>query len=230
MNVVVRDLLSAGFHVQLFGGLLGINPSRLQMNPIGGEAAFYLEQVQLSGAQVRLKRLIDVVLGIMGLIVLAPLIGAFAVATRLSDGGTASFRQQRVGRDGRFFTMYKIRTMVMNAEQIQTELQINNQRMGPLFKMSDDPRFTRLGRFLDAASINEVPQLWNVIRGDMSLVGPRPALVREVADFSERLMMRNRVRPGITGLWQVEGRDTPRSQPTSAETCSMSRTGQPAWT
>lgn len=207
MNAVVRELLDGGLHVQLFGGLLGIDPSRLQVNPIGGEAAFYLEQVQLTGLQSRLKRVLDVVLGSILIVATAPVVLLFALATKLGDGGTAFFRQQRVGRDGRTFTMVKIRTMVMNAEALQKTLLGANQRNGPLFKMENDPRFTKLGRFMDATSINELPQLWNVLKGDMSLVGPRPALAKEVATFNERLLLRNRVRPGITGLWQVQGRE-----------------------
>ena len=207
LNQVVRALLAAGMHVQLFGGLLGIDPVRLQMMPIAGQAAFYLEQVQLTGLQARLKRLLDVVLGSIALVVLAPVIGVLALITRVADGGTAFFRQPRVGRDGHPFTMYKIRTMVMDAEARQPQLDHVNERSGPLFKMSNDPRFTRMGRLLDVTSLNELPQLWNVVKGDMSLVGPRPALAREMATFNDRLLQRNLVRPGITGLWQVEGRD-----------------------
>lgn len=208
MNQVVRDLLVADLHVQLFGGLLGIDPSRLQMNPIGGEAAFYLEQARLTGLQSKLKRLFDIVVGGLALVVLSPIIGVFALLTKLTDGGTAFFHQQRIGRDGQPFTMIKIRTMVMNAEALQSQLVADNERHGPLFKLKDDPRLTRIGKFMDATSINELPQLWNVLRGDMSLVGPRPALASEVATFSDRLLMRNQVRPGVTGLWQVSGRDS----------------------
>jgi exopolysaccharide biosynthesis polyprenyl glycosylphosphotransferase len=207
MNRVVREIMDAGMHVQLFGGLLGIDPSRLQVNPIGGEAAFYLEQVALTGFQSQLKRAVDIVLGLVGLVLTAPIVAVFALLARL-DGGTSFFRQVRVGRDGRTFTMIKIRTMIMDAEKLRPALDAENERLGPLFKMERDPRFTKLGRFMDATSINELPQFWNVLRGDMSLVGPRPALASEAATFNDRLLMRNRVRPGITGLWQIQGRDT----------------------
>ncbi len=206
MNRVVREIMDAGMHVQLFGGLLGIDPSRLQVNPIGGEAAFYLEQVVLTGFQSHLKRGMDIVLGAIGLVVSAPIVAVFALLARL-DGGTSFFRQNRVGRDGKTFTIIKIRTMVMDAEQMRPALEAENERLGPLFKMGRDPRLTKLGRFMDATSINELPQFWNVVRGEMSLVGPRPALASEAATFNDRLLLRNRVRPGITGLWQVQGRD-----------------------
>ena len=206
MNQVVREIMHAGMHVQLFGGLLGIDPSRLQVNPIGGEAAFYLEQVALSGFQSQLKRGVDIVLGTVGLVVSAPIVAVFSLLTRL-DGGTSFFRQVRVGRDGKPFTIIKIRTMVMDAEKMRPTLEADNERLGPLFKIDRDPRFTKLGRFMDATSINELPQFWNVVRGEMSLVGPRPALASEVANFNDRLLVRNRVRPGITGLWQIQGRD-----------------------
>jgi lipopolysaccharide/colanic/teichoic acid biosynthesis glycosyltransferase len=114
-----------------------------------------------------------------------------------------------VGLGGHHFSVIKFRTMVVGAERQLDSLQGNNHRDGPLFKMVGDPRVTRLGRLLRASSLDELPQLLNVLRGHMSLVGPRPALPAEVAQFSDRLRMREQVRPGITGLWQVEARDNP---------------------
>ncbi len=208
LNQTVRVLLDAGIHVQVSGGLLGINASRLRSNPIGREAAFYLEQVQLTGWQSKVKRALDLVLGTVALILTAPVMILFALMIR-RDGGKAIFRQQRVGHNGKPFQVYKLRTMVMNAEALLADLESKNERKGPLFKMKDDPRFTRVGRFLDKTSLNELPQLINVLRGEMSLVGPRPALQREVEQFNDRLLLRHRVRPGMTGLWQVESRDNP---------------------
>ena len=208
LNETVRSLLQADMHVQISGGLLGFDASRLRANPIGREAAFYLEQVQLSGWQSRVKRALDTVLAGIGLVLSLPIIGAFALWVR-RDGGPAFFKQQRVGQDGKPFIMVKLRTMVVDAEGQLNTLLHKNERKGPLFKMNDDPRFTTAGRLMDATSINELPQLWNVLKGEMSLVGPRPALAREVANFSDRLLMRHRVKPGITGLWQVESRDDP---------------------
>jgi exopolysaccharide biosynthesis polyprenyl glycosylphosphotransferase len=209
LNNTVRSLLDAGIHVQVSGGLLGFDASRLRSNPIGREAAFYLEQVQLRGWQSKVKRVLDIVLSIIGLIISAPIIALFAFVVKRTDGGPAFFKQQRVGLNGELFTMYKLRTMVVDAEAKLAALLAQNERSGPLFKMENDPRFTKVGRLMDATSINELPQLWNVLRGAMSLVGPRPALAREVATFNDRLLLRHRVKPGITGLWQVESRDDP---------------------
>ena len=208
LNDVVRTLLDADIHVQVSGGLLGFDSSRLRANPIGREAAFYLEQAQLSGWQSKIKRGLDLSLGAIALVLSAPIVGALALLVR-RDGGPAIFRQTRVGLDGKPFTVLKLRTMVVDAEARLTEVMSQNERTGPLFKMGNDPRFTRLGRFMDATSLNELPQLWNVLRGQMSLVGPRPALEHEVANFTDRLLLRHRVKPGITGLWQVESRDAP---------------------
>ncbi len=208
LNQTVRVLLDAGIHIQVSGGLLGFNANRLRSNPIGREAAFYLEQVQLKGWQSKVKRVLDLILGFIALLLAAPLMGLFALIIR-RDGGKAIFRQQRIGHNGKPFPVFKLRTMVVNAEALLADLEAKNERTGPLFKMKDDPRFTQIGKFLDATSLNELPQLINVLRGEMSLVGPRPALQREVDQFNDRLLLRHRVRPGMTGLWQVESRDNP---------------------
>ncbi len=209
LNTVVRALTSAGIHVQVSGGLAGISANRLRRAPIGREASFYLEQVSLEGWQAGLKRATDIIISLILLLVAGPIMGVLAVLIRRNDGGPAFFRQQRIGLDGLPFTILKLRTMVVDAEARLAELMAKNERNGPLFKLKHDPRLTRIGRFMDATSLNELPQLLNVLKGDMSLVGPRPALPREVATFDDRLMLRHLVRPGITGLWQVESRDSP---------------------
>lgn len=210
LNRLVRELLSVGVHIQLTSGLQGIASRRLRAQPLAHEPMIYLEQLTLSWWQLALKRAIDIVLAGIGLIVAAPVIAVLCVGVKLSDRGPAFFRQKRVGRNGEPFGMIKIRTMVVDAEARLEELRKQqNERSGPLFKMDHDPRFTRIGRFMDVTSLNELPQLWNVLRGDMSLVGPRPALPREAALFDPELHARNLVRPGITGLWQVEARDNP---------------------
>jgi lipopolysaccharide/colanic/teichoic acid biosynthesis glycosyltransferase len=153
---------------------------------------------------------LDVVLGAFVFVVTAPLVLIAAGLILVTDGRPVLYRQVRVGRDGRPFTLLKLRTMCRDAEARLDELQDANDRTdGPLFKMTADPRVTTVGRILRASSIDELPQLVNVLRGEMSLVGPRPALAKEVEQFDVELQGRFRMRPGISGLWQVEARDNP---------------------
>lgn len=210
LNSVVRNLVDDGAHVRVTNGLRGIAQNRLRKAPIGYEPLFYVEQSALSAWQHRAKRALDLALTSVGLVVISPLLLVTAAAVKLSDPrGPVLFKQERVGRNGEPFTLLKFRTMVVDAEARLAELKEQNGRDGPLFKLADDPRVTRVGRFLRMSSIDELPQLFNVMRGDMSLVGPRPALQEEVDQFSERLRSRVLVLPGITGLWQVEARDNP---------------------
>ena len=206
---VVRRLVEGGVTVQL-AGTLGLHHRRLRATAIGQETAFYVERVSLTGPQRTVKRAIDIAGACLGLVLASPVLLAAAVAIRLHDGGPVLFRQHRIGRHGDTFVMLKLRTMGLDAEQRQAALDAENERDGPLFKHDDDPRITRPVRLLRATSIDELPQLWNVLRGQMSLVGPRPALPHEVALFGENLMRRHAVRPGITGMWQVEARDSVR--------------------
>ncbi|HKN49954.1 MAG TPA: sugar transferase, partial [Actinomycetota bacterium] len=208
LNRVVRDLLVAGVHVHLSSGIRGIDVRRMRAQPMAHEPLFYLEPVSLARWQTVTKRALDLALSGIGLLLAAPVLAACALAIKLSDKGPVFFRQQRVGQDGKPFTILKLRTMVVDAEARLADLVEKNQREGVLFKLADDPRVTKIGRILRATSLDELPQLINVARGDMSLVGPRPALPIEVAQFDEELLARQRVRPGITGLWQVEARDS----------------------
>ena len=155
------------------------------------------------------KRVLDIAGSLVGLGVLSPLLLATAVAIRLRDGRPVLFRQTRVGLHGRPFTIHKFRTMVPDAEERLAEVWHLNERNGIVFKAADDPRVTRLGRTLRATSIDELPQLWNVLKGDMSLIGPRPPLVAEVAEYDVWHRRRLSMRPGITGIWQVEARHEP---------------------
>jgi exopolysaccharide biosynthesis polyprenyl glycosylphosphotransferase len=152
------------------------------------------------------KRLLDVLLGAAALILLAPIMALVALAIRAIDGGPVVFRQTRVGLHGRRFEVAKFRTMLPDAEGRLEELQARNEIRGPAFKVTDDPRMTRTGRVLRATSLDELPQIWNVLRGEMSLVGPRPPLPREVEDYDLWHRRRLSMKPGITGLWQVQGR------------------------
>lgn len=156
---------------------------------------------------VALKRTLDIVLSAILLACLAPLFLVIAIATKLSSKGPVIYRQQRYGLNRRLFTMYKFRSMVTDAEKLQAHIEHMNETSGPVFKIKNDPRITKLGGFLRKTSLDELPQLWNVLLGDMSLVGPRPLPIRDVSRFSEASFMRRfSVRPGITGLWQVSGR------------------------
>ncbi len=210
LNQTVRDLLAAGVHVQLSNGLWGIDHHRLRPLPLAHEPFVYVEPAALRRGQRVCKRALDVVVSAGLLVVSAPVWLVAMAAVRLQDGAPAIFRQVRVGKDGRPFTLFKLRTMVPDAEQQLVDVTSVNQRAGgPLFKAKRDPRRTRVGRILEMTSLDELPQLLNVLRGDMSLVGPRPALPHEVAQFDDELLGRHRVQPGITGLWQVEARDKP---------------------
>ena len=160
-------------------------------------------------AALILKRLIDVVGAAVGLILLSPILLVSAVALWLRDGSPVLFRQERVGLHGRPFTMIKFRTMVVGAEERLAEVSHMNERNGAAFKATNDPRITPVGRFLRRTSIDELPQLWNVLAGSMSLVGPRPPLPDEVAEYDVWHRRRLSMKPGITGLWQVEARHEP---------------------
>ena len=160
------------------------------------------------GRQLVVKRATDVVISVLLLVVLAPLCALVAIAVRITSRGPALFRQMRVGQGGRHFHMWKFRSMIATAEEQQELLRGRNVYGDePLFKMAHDPRITRFGRFLRRTSLDELPQFWNVLRGEMSLVGPRPPLPDEVARYSERHLVRLDVRPGLTGPWQVSGRN-----------------------
>lgn len=155
------------------------------------------------------KQLLDTGLAAAGLVLLSPLLALIALRIRLADGAPVLFRQTRVGLHGREFTLYKFRTMAVDAEAHLAELQHLNEHNGIVFKITNDPRVTRTGRFLRATSLDELPQLWNVLLGQMSLVGPRPPLPHEVEQYDVWHRRRLSMKPGITGLWQIEARNSP---------------------
>jgi exopolysaccharide biosynthesis polyprenyl glycosylphosphotransferase len=208
-NLLLRDLTSAGVHVQVSAGLSGISARRLRAMPVGHEPFLYIEPLSLGRPQMMAKRALDLFASAVVIVLSLPLMVVAAIAIKLEDGGPILFSQQRVGLNGRLITVYKLRTMVVDAESRLEQLMAHNERTGPLFKVARDPRTTRVGRILRASSIDELPQLFNVLNGTMSMVGPRPALPREVDQFDEELLGRLRVTPGVTGLWQVEARDDP---------------------
>lgn len=153
------------------------------------------------------KRITDIVCSLAGLIVLSPILLITAIAIKMDSKGSIFFKQDRVGKDERIFSMYKFRSMVVNAEELKKSLEKANEMSGPMFKMKKDPRITRVGRFIRKTSIDELPQLINVLKGDMSLVGPRPSLPKEVEAFEPWMKERLTVLPGLTCIWQVSGRN-----------------------
>jgi exopolysaccharide biosynthesis polyprenyl glycosylphosphotransferase len=185
--------------------LTDIAGPRVHIRPVEGLPLLYVEEPTLSGLAWLVKNFIDRLVAFVGLVVALPLFLAIALAIRLSDPGPVFFRQARVGREGRTFRVWKFRTMYTDAEERLAALVDQNESDGLLFKIRNDPRVFPVGRFLRAASLDELPQLINVLLGEMSLVGPRP-LPAEDGDFLGDVRRRLLVRPGITGLWQVSGR------------------------
>ncbi len=181
---------------------------RIHMRPVAGLPLLHVEQPQAGNASGVSKRLFDITLAGIALVVLSPLFAVVASVVKLQDGGPVFFRQARVGRGGRRFGMLKFRSMVPDAEARLAELAADNESDGVLFKIRADPRITRAGRFMRRYSVDELPQLVNVLRGDMSLVGPRPPLPSEVDRYADDVHRRLLVRPGLTGLWQVSGRSS----------------------
>lgn len=186
--------------------LTDISSQRLSSRPVAGLPLVYVEQPQAVAAGRWSKRAFDIIGSGLLLLVAAPIIAVVALAVKLEDRGPVFFKQTRVGRRGEEFQCLKVRSMVVDAEARKAELEAQNEGAGVLFKMAKDPRITKVGHIIRRFSIDELPQLWNVFRGDMSLVGPRPALPKEVAQYDSDTVRRLDVLPGLTGLWQVSGR------------------------
>jgi exopolysaccharide biosynthesis polyprenyl glycosylphosphotransferase len=206
----LRDLAWAleknGTDLCVAPALLDVAGPRTTIRPAAGLPLLHVDHPEFTGARRLIKEAFDRALAGISLLLLAPLLVTIATAIRLDDGGPALFRQSRVGKDGRTFTVFKFRTMVVDAEARRAQLAALNETGGVLFKMRKDPRVTRVGQWLRRWSLDELPQLINVLRGDMSLVGPRPPLPDEVARYVDHVRRRLAVKPGITGLWQVSGR------------------------
>ncbi|MHC6176429.1 sugar transferase [Glutamicibacter sp. X7] len=200
------DLETTGTELILASSLTNVAGPRIKLRPVEGLPLIHVDPPSFTGTRWWIKRLIDVVLSTVALVVLCPLLGVIAVAVYLDSPGPVIFAQRRVGKAGEDFVMYKFRTMVADAEQRLDELKNFNEGAGPLFKLHQDPRVTRVGTFLRKFSLDELPQIFNVLRGDMSLVGPRPPLRNEVESYEYRTFRRLLIRPGLTGLWQVNGR------------------------
>jgi exopolysaccharide biosynthesis polyprenyl glycosylphosphotransferase len=201
------ELEGTDVEVLVAPNLTDVAGPRLSIRPVAGLPLLHVDKPEFTGFRRVAKGLFDRGVALAALILLSPVLLAIAVAVRLDSRGPAFFRQQRVGKGGREFSMVKFRSMHVDAEHVIADLRDKNVHdKGPLFKIHDDPRITRVGRVLRRASIDELPQLWNVVRGQMSLVGPRPPLPSEVEQYAHDVYRRLLVKPGITGLWQVSGR------------------------
>ena len=206
----IAGSLACGLHVQLWPGLAGVLSSRIRTAPVSGLPMLYIEAHRPSAWHHAAKRAIDIVTAAVLLPLFAPVMLVTAILIRLEDGGPVLYRHVVIGRYGVQTEVLKFRTMVPNAAQMQDGIaEMNEREGGPLFKATNDPRVTRIGRLLRDTSIDELPQLWDVLTGRMSLVGPRFAMPKEAAQFDEELQRRTVMRPGITGLWQTEARDNP---------------------
>jgi exopolysaccharide biosynthesis polyprenyl glycosylphosphotransferase len=200
------ELEKAGTDLWLSPALLDVAGPRTTIRPTAGLTLLHVDHPQLTGFRLVIKDLFDRCAAAAALVMLAPVMAILAIAIRLHDGGPALFSQIRVGKDGHSFRMYKFRTMVVGAEQRRSQLLPSNDSDGVLFKLRKDPRVTVVGAHLRRLSLDELPQLFNVFLGHMSLVGPRPALPDEAEKYAEHVRRRLVVKPGLTGLWQVSGR------------------------
>lgn len=205
-NQLARELEQEDAQLIVIPSLTEISPNRIDLHTVAGVPLLRVAKPQAERAGRGLKRGFDVTASLLILVLISPLMLVIAVAVKLGDGGPILFHQPRVGRRGEPFHCLKFRSMVVNADEIKKQVLASNEGAGPLFKMKDDPRITRVGKFIRKYSLDELPQLWNVLRGEMSLVGPRPALPSEVDQYKAHVLRRLDVRPGITGLWQVSGR------------------------
>lgn len=174
---------------------------------INKELVLEKNQEKVEVAYLFFKRLMDIVFSLFGILLLIPLFAVVIAAIKLESKGNVVFVQKRVGLRGKEFKMYKFRSMVVNAEELKEKLREQNEMTGPMFKMKKDPRITKVGAFIRKTSIDELPQLFNVLKGEMSLVGPRPSLTKEVKEFDPWMMERFVVKPGLTCYWQVSGRN-----------------------
>jgi exopolysaccharide biosynthesis polyprenyl glycosylphosphotransferase len=206
----VRGGLACGLHVQFWPGLAGVLGSRIRAAAVSGLPMLYVEAHEPPAWHHAAKRALDIATAAVLLPLAAPVLLLAAICIRLEDRGPALYRHAVIGRYGVHTEVLKLRTMVPDAARMQDEIaELNEREGGPLFKAANDPRVTRIGRLLRDTSIDELPQLWDVLTGRMSLVGPRFAMPREAAQFDEELQRRTNMRPGITGLWQTEARDNP---------------------
>ncbi|MEM8531006.1 MAG: sugar transferase [Chloroflexota bacterium] len=203
---LVAACREAGVEFRVAPDLYELSFDRADVRSLGSVPLIGLKEVSLKGWKIVVKRIVDLALIVIASPLLLLVTALIALAIKYDSKGPVIFRQKRVGKNQQLFTAYKFRTMTVDAEERKSELSELNEADGPMFKMRNDPRITRTGRFLRRTSMDELPQLWNVLRGEMSLVGPRPPTLDEVAQYEEWHKRRLEVVPGLTGLWQVLGR------------------------
>ncbi|MCA1552945.1 MAG: sugar transferase, partial [Chloroflexi bacterium] len=203
---ILDDCEKFNARVKIVPDLYEMSLNRVAMDDINGIPLIGVRDVSISGWNFAVKRVMDIVLSVLALVVLSPLLLLIALAIKVDSPGPILFRQTRIGRGGKPFTCYKFRSMREGAEAEVERLAELNEATGPLFKIRNDPRLTRMGRMFRRTSLDELPQVVNVLRGEMSLVGPRPPLPREVVQYEEWHKKRLEVAPGMSGLWQVSGR------------------------
>jgi exopolysaccharide biosynthesis polyprenyl glycosylphosphotransferase len=206
LNRLLWELQDVDVDLQITSGTIDLLASRVIVQSVAGVPLLYVRRTGMNRAQRTLKRTIDVIGSSVGLVLLAPVLAAIAVWIKRDSAGGVFFTQVRIGRDGKPFKCWKFRTMVPDAEERRAELEHLSEGPGLLFKLKEDPRVTRAGSFLRRYSLDELPQLANVLKGEMSMVGPRPALSVEVEQYDDWVRNRLIVKPGMTGLWQVSGR------------------------
>jgi exopolysaccharide biosynthesis polyprenyl glycosylphosphotransferase len=209
---VLREARRLRLDLQIVPDLFGCQPAGPDAERLGNLPVICLHRERLPVAGLFTKRILDVLGGSVALLLSAPLLIAIAALIKLDSSGSAIYAAQRAGRKGRLFRCYKFRTMVSNADALKNSLRHHNQRSGPIFKIDGDPRITRLGRLLRRFSLDELPQFWNVLKGEMSLVGPRPHPLDDFVTYEIEDLARLDVTPGITGLWQVTARRDPSFQ------------------
>lgn len=196
-----------GVTFSMDANFLGLSIARAEVMDLGGWSILSFSSTPANAEALVVKRMIDVLGASIALALSAPVMALIALCIKLEDGGPVFFTQERSGLYGRTFPMYKFRSMVVDAERLRAQLEAQNEMGGPVFKMKRDPRITRVGALIRKLSLDEFPQFWNVLRGEMSLVGPRPPLPSEVARYERWQMRRLSMRPGLTCIWQVRGRN-----------------------
>jgi exopolysaccharide biosynthesis polyprenyl glycosylphosphotransferase len=206
LEPILRRCQEDGVHTRVHLDFLPLNVSRVYLEHLRDVPLLTFASSPDNEVLLFLKRMLDVALASVVLVVLSPAMLLIALLIKLNSPGPIIYRQVRCGVGGRRFTLYKFRSMVADAEKLRPQLEMHNEAEGPIFKMTNDPRVTSVGRWLRRFSLDELPQLWNILRGDMSFVGPRPPLAEEVAQYEKWQRRRLRMRPGLTCLWAIEGR------------------------